>query len=361
MKSTFVILSVVGMLVVPGAAHARAGKNKKQARALYKAGKRHFQAKAYGAAVQAYKRSHALFPHRNTLYNIALSLAHRGEQKAAFRYLRRYLKRATPRDPPLDAILKKIRNRFGVLRVKVPDAKAGIYVDGRRVGRGKIRRILTAGSHALEIRQGNRVVARKLLELPGGRVVHWELGVLRVVAAHATDTIYVDGRRVGRGRFSQVVTSGRLVVELRRNDKVVARKELRVPANKTVVWRLVPKTGGVHTPAPRSPRTRLHWAWFTTFAAITVAAAVGATFTSLQTQQLWDEFKDDRTNRSLADRGDRMQLTANALWGATAALAAGTVLVAIFTRWGKPAERAGVTITPLLGPATAGATVTWRH
>jgi len=354
-----VSLVLVGTLLGPAVASARGSKNKEQARALYKEGKAQFNRQAYSAAVESFKRSHALYPHRNTLYNIALSLAHNGDHKAAFRYLGRYLKRATPRDPPLDVLLRRVRKRYGVLHVVVPDSRTSIYVDGRRVGRGKVQLILPAGTRALDVRQNDRVVARKMLELPGGRVVYWELGAVEVVGAHSQDKIFVDGMLLEQGRVTQVVDVGSHVVLLRRGRKSKARKVLRVAAGQTAVWTLTP-LNGTNSGLP-APRKGLHWAWITTFTAVTIATAVGATLTSLQTKKIWDEFKNDRTDRSLADRGDRMQLTANVLWGATAVMAAGTALVSIFTRWRKSPEKTKMTLIPMLGPTVAGATLTWRH
>ncbi len=364
MIGRIIILVLVGVILLPTVASARRGvkgsPQKKQARAAYKEGKAHFHRQDYPAAIEAFKRSHALYPHRNTLFNIALSLAHKGAHKDAFRFLWRYLKRASSSDPPLDEILKRIRRQYGVLHVIAHDRKAEIYIDGRRVGQGKSHRILPAGRHALELRQGDRVVARKMLELVGGRIGRWELGVLRVAAERPQDAIFLDGRPVGRGRMTRILSAGPHVVEVRRDHRVVARRQVRMGAGKVVGWTAKAKPTVVPSRTVRIARGGLHWAWFATFMAVTLGAAAGAAYTSFETREIWDEFKVDRTNHSLADRGHRMQLAANSLWGVTAALAAGVVIVSIFTRWSKYTEQAGVTLVPIFGPSGAGATMTWR-
>lgn len=92
-----------------------APQDKQLARHHFTEGKRHFLAGEYTRAVRAFKRAYRHRPHRVILFNIALAYARRGDTLAAASHLRRYLKRAHPTDPPLPAVLRRVRHRVGVL------------------------------------------------------------------------------------------------------------------------------------------------------------------------------------------------------------------------------------------------------
>ncbi len=162
--------------------------------------------------------------------------------------------------------------------------------------------------------------------------------------------IFVDGRKVGQGHVELLLEVGRHAVELRRHNKVILRKELRVESSQKAVWEVdrLPEPRPRTAPeaavgvAVQASRRGLHWGYVVGLggaAVVTFAAALGL---SLKTKSLHDDFLKDRTNQALADEGLRYQTAANVMWGLAAASAVAAGIVAIFTDWkalGRRRER----------------------
>ncbi len=107
---------------------------------------------------------------------------------------------------------------------------------------------------------------------------------------------------------------------------------------------------------------RLHWAYFTTAAALTLGLAAGAVATGVMAKRAYDDYQDDPTDASLRNKGINLVKTTNILWGATAGMAVTAVILAVFTRWhnapAKEGESQSVTATPMIAPGGGGVIVT---
>jgi hypothetical protein len=118
-------------------------------------------------------------------------------------------------------------------------------------------------------------------------------------------------------------------------------------------------------PKPEKPRRkfklgRLPDYYFIAAAAVTVAAGATTVAMGLQTDKYHDDYWQTPT-RSTRDKGLTFMNATNAMIGLTAVAGAATVALAIFTDWSsfkkKKESATGVNLQPILGPRTAGLTI----
>jgi hypothetical protein len=118
-----------------------------------------------------------------------------------------------------------------------------------------------------------------------------------------------------------------------------------------------PRPSPEPTPAPPPQRDAgqssggLGIGWFLTGAGLTLALGATATWSALDMMDKKSEYEDDPTKQRYLDGKDTEQRT-NILLGATAAVALGTGVIAIFTDWsgdsGQPEQR-GLRVRPAVG------------
>lgn len=284
------------------------------AKQLFQRGKKHYVRGHYRKSIQAFLKAYHHWRHPAVQYNIALAYARLGEPVPTIRHLRRYL-RAVPKAQRLPELLRRMQRQVGVLVVQVPDPRATIYVDGKLMGHDRIEWVARPRLITVQIRLNERVMESRAIRLEAGQETVWHLTGWHGGAVPRWSAL---GGRSGQ----------------------------RAPGSE----------------AARSPRwRRLHWVWFATAGSIAFAAAVGATAMSVKTRETYEAYREDRTNQILVDQGTRYQLTANILWGVTAASATAAVLLAVFTRWKRHPEDRTLALTPLLGPGALGVHVRLTH
>jgi tetratricopeptide (TPR) repeat protein len=289
------------------------------ARRHFRRGKRYLLRRRYEKAIHWFLKAYEYWDHPSVLYNLASAYALQGELVQSRVYLRLFRKHTGRNPRRLPRHLRRVLRKTAVLAIRIDRAppQVRIYVDGRSVGHKEAELVVRPGQRVVEIRQGDRVLRRRTLEVPQGGERTWEIE-------------QITGPRPPPRR---------------------AEKSPR--------------------PRPR-PRQRLHWGYFTGAAAATVALFTAALGTSIENLRIHQEFEAAPTDEALASRGRRMQTAANVLWGLTAAAAAASAALVFFTRWKagreqpppprtRPAPGAGarVRVQPGLGPGGVQLTVTW--
>jgi len=313
------VVAVLLVFVEPAWARAqrpdrpRAQPTKVQAKELFARANKLVRARKYAAAIEAFKKAYALWTHPTILYNMALAYAFSGRHVEAATQARLYLKKH-PLSPgkKLPRVLRKSLARTALLVVQLPDDQAAIYVDGRYAGRGRAEVVVLPGRRAIDVRVKDRVIAHKIIMVDAGKEKTWELA-----------------------------------------DIPKPRPRLRPrPREVPSLGRRDPRPGPV-----TDKRRGIHWAYFTVAASLTVASLAGAVAFSVLTKSAYDDNVADPSPSS-KDRGERLQNTANALWGVTAATAVTATLLAIFTRFRSP-ERSQPRITPVVFRGGMGLAGTW--
>ena len=215
------------------------------------------------------------------------------------------------------------RASVGVLSINTPDPNAEIFIDGRPVGKGKVQVYLKVGKRAVDIRLGERIVARRTIHVGPREERVWDLKEIPKPPPEP---------RVARPRPGYIPS---------------------------------PRGGGGGTPtvaARAESKGGIHWGYFTGLAILAAAAGGAAVGMDMLTRKTYDDYDADPYNNSIRDRGLLYRnLTIGALSVCAAAAVTATVLV-FFTRW-KKKEKSGpaVSIHPIVGPGSAGLNVTWRH
>ena len=299
-------------------------KQRAKAKKFFARGKKLFRQKKYDKAIVAFESAYSIWKHKVIEYNLALAHAFKGDKVTAGIYVRKYLEKAKGRERNLVSVLEQVLEDTGVLTVRTPDSKAAILVDGRQVGLGSAEVVVLAGKRAVDIAVNDRVVARRVVNMPP------------------------DGRKVWE--LFEVPTA-----------------PLPVQPRKTRAARGMKTTAVVPTPTPmpvrpvkrRASIRRLHWAYFTAAAGV-AAAALGAGIGMWATIRKMDQDcrKAPCTNAE-EKKGFTYQKITNAMWGVAggAALAAGVLV--IFTRWRKPEKQ--VSVLPAVSPGSVGLTVRLQH
>ncbi len=295
-------------------AHARRGgrasatdrRNRTKARKHFKKGRRLFHRRRYKQAVLEFEQAYQFWKHHSILFNLALAHALLGQKVQAGAYLRKYHKAPGKKRRRMPRILRVLKTQVATLIIKVADAAAVIFVDGQRVGYGAVEVVVLAGKHVVEVRKGDWVARRQQLTVAGGAEKSWELAEM-------------------------------------------PRQRAR------------PRPGPDPVPKPKGkPLRRLHWAYFTGAAAVTVGLLAGAVAMSVQNKKTYEKFEQQPWDATVAAKGRKQQVTANVLWGLTATAAAATAVLGVFTRWKLSSETSNkVSVAPGFWPGGASVKVQW--
>jgi len=299
---------------------------KKKAKEHFKNGRKLFRKKRYVQAVVEFKKAYALRKHPAIQFNIAMSYAFVQESIAAARHTRIYLKAAKGKARALPKVLLIVLHQTGVLTISTPDPKAEIFVDGRRVGKGKAEVIVMIGNHSVDIRLGKRIAMQRNIVIKPREERVWEIKEIPREASGPR-------RIVGVRRIVHPPSGTRPAVD-------------------------------VSNPAPgNSPKSKkLHVGWFVTTAALaiaTVGAGLGVD-KGLTKPTFKDYDSGGSVDRDLYNKVIAYRNTAISLFAAGGALGIAAVVIAIFTKW-KKRERAksAITIAPVIGPSSIGLTLRW--
>ncbi len=293
-----------------------------RARALFQRGRVFFSKGKYVEAANAFEDAYALHKHKAIEYNLAVTHALLGHVKRAVTYLRAFLRHES-NPPPLPDVLKRAQSRVGAVVVSVKNPDAVIYVNGRPAGTSHVDVVVDPGRVVLEVRLRDRVVAHKELTVLAGRETMYEFAEIKAA------TVAGPG-----GGTRAVGGSGRGV-------------------------------GGGQTGVDKGPSyQKLHWAYFATAAAVALGLAAGAVATGVMAKKDYDDFQKDLSNEALRDEGIKLVKITNGLWGAAGGMAAAAVVFAIFTRWKgkeKQKETSSVTAAPMITPGGGGLVITFRR
>jgi tetratricopeptide (TPR) repeat protein len=324
----------------------QANTDKTAARRFFRQGKRFFKKKQYDRAIALFKKAYARWKHRVILYNLALAHAFKKETLIAARYVHRFLKQAKGNERQLPPILEGVQRKVGSVSIRVPDSKAEIYIDGHFVGTGSAEAVFLPGRKVLELRKKDRVLKRSFITIRPGKETVWELAEMPKPRPPETKKT-VQPRPRPRPRLT-----------------IPRPRPPRPPVAVTPDSAKQKKKTGLN---------KIHWSYFVTGLAVSLAAGGAAGGLSYKTRSLHREFQDDDTNASLADKGKRYQLASNIMWGVTASMAVTTAVLAIFTQWSaddreehaseKPSLRTrstkNVNWMPAVWPAGGGLRVRW--
>jgi tetratricopeptide (TPR) repeat protein len=320
---------------------AFAGKAEKvRAKKIFARAHKLFKKRKYDRAIALFKQAYGLWKHRSIRFNIALAYALKGDKVQAVIHLRQYLKKATAKERKLPELLKRVQGQVGVLVVQVALPKASIFIDGRLAGKQKVEVVVEPGARVVEVRVGDRVVARKIIVLAAGKEKLWELAGTVAVPPRPAPPRPVEPAR----KPPPPVKPAPATVQPPPAPPVeAALPELRLPRDR-----------------PR-PLGRVHWGYFAVTASLAVAAGAAAAATTVKAVQLHDRYMDEIGNLNLRKKGMRYEDVANALWGVTGAFGVASVILAIFTRWRGPEKETGVSVMPLVVPRGSGVALSWER
>ena len=294
-----------------------APEDKVTARTFFVAGKKLFSAGRYREAIEALTKAQKYWKHHVILFNIAYCHARLGETLAAGTYLHQFLERASDKERQLPPELEAIRRATGILTIEAPRDDLRLFVNGEPVGRGRVRLVALAGRKVLELRKNDRVLARQVVFLPGTETRSWAPG---------PETL--SRLEPGPKRVSRPVSA-------------------------------LPRAIAAPMGRPDESRGKVHWGYFAATTGLALALAGAATGLGLHAKSLVDDYR--RANAlGLATEAQRSRaigtmIGVNALWGAAGAAAITASILAIFTRW-RPAERveSRLRITPGPGSGPLG-------
>lgn len=291
------------LAITPAAeAQAAPAEDRVQARSFLVRGKKLLRQKRYRDAVRSFQQAYRFWQRREIQFNLALAYLELGDKVAAGRHLRRYLHKATPAErQALPGRFVQLQRQIGLLRVQsTTDPRVEIWIDGQRRGTKSVAVVVLPGPRAVELRRGSRVLMRKVIQVDGGREVIWN-----------PPPISLSGPR-----------------------------PRKIPPPPVTIR--------------RTRRRRIHWALFTTVAALAVCAGAATLYTGIRALQLRDEWRTDPSDE-LKQKVERHELATNVLIGVAATAAAGAVVLAFFTRWRSSAgEPPRSLLMPVLTPGGAG-------
>ncbi|NVB84970.1 MAG: hypothetical protein HOV81_41770 [Kofleriaceae bacterium] len=176
--------------------------------------------------------------------------------------------------------------------------------------------------------------------------------VLYVQPGARTLTATFDGDREAKAQVTAVAGKSKQV-----QLDAPAKPEKAAP----VAIEPAPVTTAPVAPAVTDTRERSHGIgrkWFVIAAGATAGLGVAATLRGLSTLDTRDAIKDatamgdDATARSLYDKGKSQQLQTNILIGATAAVGATAIVLAVLADWSPHKEAPAVSVSPTSGGAT---------
>ena len=310
----------VFLLAASSRGHAQTREEKERARKLFIKGKALFAKKNYKKAVEAFKAAYFFWKRKEIQFNIALAYFNLDKEIQAVTHLRRYLEKCTTEERKLvPKPLMALQQKVGVLIVQMPKDEAEIWVNGRLEGQGRVELVVMPGEMKVAIKVDNEQVAKKSIQVDAGTQKVWEL-----------TTIPSKAPSPGGGNGGAGVGGG--------------------------------TTGGTGgTVKKKKGIGRLHWAYFTAAAGLTVVAGAVVAGMGVKTLQIKDDY-DEKGTDSLEKKGKNFKLGTNVMIGVTAAAGVAAAVLAVFTNWsGDEDEKPTSTtkVTPMVSPNSVGLSVTW--
>lgn len=299
-------------------------KVKRQAKKHFKQGQRLFKKHKYAQAIVEFKKAFALRKHPAIQFNIALSYAYLNDTIAAARHSRLYLRIAKNRARQLPSVLQLALLQTGVLIINTPDPNAEIFVDGLLVGKGNANITVKVGKHSVDIRIGERIAARKTIEIKPREERVWDLKEIP--------------REAPRPRLIQ--------------PRVV-----RPPPVRRVITKAI-------APIDTYGRKRVHYKWFIVTVSIAVAAAAaGVAIDFAVTRPAFKKYEDGgQSDEALYEKIINYRNITIALYAGGAVAGVSAIVLAIYTRWRKKERsKPAVSLTPIVGPGNIGFSLRWDH
>jgi len=304
----------------PADSSGSAGQDREKAKEYFRRAQLLFNGGKYTLAVREFESAYALWKHPNIEFNLAVVYALLGNYVASVRFQNLLRQHAPDKLLQLPAEAKAAQQKVGTVVVSAQNPNAVIYVNGDKVGRRHVKVVVLVGRAVLEVRLGSRVVASKAVQVHPGQQTVYEFASLKV--SHKV------GRTGGTG-----------------NGTSLGSGSAGGPSSGHRSWQ------------------RLHWAYFASTLAVAVGLAAGATWSSIHSKKLYDDYMDDRSNAQLRSDGITSVRTSNILWGVAGGVGAAAVILAVFTRWRNHSEQVGSTqsVVPLIYPGGAGVSFSWRQ
>jgi hypothetical protein len=298
---------VLAALLWPGSAAAQpevSAEVKKQANRDYAKGQQAYRTKKYEKAVEFFLSAYKTWPRRELLFNISLSYGRLGDKINAVINLRGFIKDASPKEMALvPKWLSDMQDEVAVINIQGP-AGAVVSMDGKTLGEVPQEVVILPGMHLFVVELGGKRIAKRDWDVPPGLKRVWE---------------------VTEPRERPVV----IVPPLRRD----------------------PPPPPLPPPPPPEPK-RIHWVYTVSVAGLAAVFAAAAAGTGAKAQSLHTDYKNAPT-ADLRRDGMKMVNVTNAMWGVAGACAVGSVVLAIFTRWRRPKEKAAILPTFEVGPGGA--------
>ncbi len=289
-----------------------------RAKKLFLKGRKLFAQKEYKAAIESFKAAYFFWKRKEIQFNIALAYFNLGDEINAVTHLRMYLAECSAEErKTVPKPLMQLQQKVGVLIVQMPREEAEIWVNNRLEGQGRVEKVVRPGEMNVEIKIDNEVVAQKRIPVDEGTQKVWEL------------TTIPSGREV----------------EDKGDDK-----------------------RGDHKGTEEREKEglgKLHWAYFTVAAGLTVAAGGVVAGLGVKTMKIKDEYNENQTDE-LEKKGEKYKLATNIMIGVTAAAGVSAAVLAVFTKWSGDQKKdddkeQSVTgrVTPFVGPGSVGFSIAW--
>jgi hypothetical protein len=270
---------------------------KRKAQQAYDKGARAYRRNKFQEAVEHFLQAYETWPRRELRFNIALSYGKLGDKINAVINLRLFIKDASDKElASIPKWLRDIQDEVAVVNVQGP-AGSVVSMDGKNVGEVPVELVILPGMHLFVVeREGRRIATRDWDVQPGLKRV-WEV-----------------------------------TEERPRPRAVVVRPPPPLPP----------------PPPPPPPKRGIPKIYAITAAAVTVALAAAAAGLGGYAQKLHDDYRAHPTVDT-RQKGLDLVTTTNAMWGVTAGFGVTAVVLAIFTQWKRPKERAagvGIDLQP---------------
>ena len=338
------------LLVVPSAAQAQNDEALSRAKALYVQGMTSFNQGHFAKAAESILKARDILRSRlnhvddpglkqrlerairAAEFNLAIIYYKMHRPIQSVTYLRHFLKKASAKerqDVPAEVMAQQ--SKVGVLIVRAPSDEATIWIEGRYVGRKQVELVMPPGTLHVSIKVNGRAVASKTIDILPGTQPIWEVATL-------------EPREGTRSSGGTKEPSGGM------------------ESGKGTSGGSGAKASGSH-----KKMGRLHWAYFAAAAGLAVVLGGAIIFTGVKTLKIKDDYAnatDEQEKEDLKSKGVTYRTATNALIGVTAAVAAGAVVLAVFTEWKKPSEANAPSswrILPSVGPKGAMLTFEWSH
>jgi len=248
-----VALLVTGMMLSPSVYAADpTPEDKAKAAEFYKEGRALFDKELYSAAIENFKKAHALVPHEANLYNIARAYEKLGDAENCVTGYQAYVdfyKRRNNGQDPKDAIdvRASIQKCQLLQRPKVtinsdpPDAKVYIDDKSKLLGQTPYETTLDPGKYKVYLVLDGFVPFEETLEVRAGEPVNLRfklekfqrVGTVRVKSNVRGASLFLDGRNIGLTPYRDPITvdEGAHQISVKKDNYTDFGKEVQVTVN----------------------------------------------------------------------------------------------------------------------------------